>query len=124
MKATISVRVEGPVGLDEPEELLAELGRETGLQWRLDASDGDGGTLDGGLSAALLIALLSSATGAVVQAAAQRAIDNWRARRLDPPSVTIIVLQTPQPSQPPIAADGDRPAAPEGSSGAWPFGLW
>ncbi|MEV1022935.1 hypothetical protein [Streptomyces sp. NPDC050264] len=115
MTATISVRVEGPVGLDEPEELLTDLGRETGLEWRLDASDEDGGTLDGGLSEALLIAVLSSATSTLVQAAAQRAIDNWRGRRLDPPPVTIVVVPPPPPSPPPIAADGDGPATPEGS---------
>ncbi|MEU6841129.1 hypothetical protein ABZ930_04545 [Streptomyces sp. NPDC046716] len=117
MTATISVRVEGPVGLDEPEELRAELARETALQWRLEAPDEERGTLDGGVSA-LLIAVLTSATGAVVQAAAQRAIDAWRGRRLDPPPVTVIVLRADQQGESPRAdddSDGDTPALPEGS---------
>ncbi|MFE6889051.1 hypothetical protein [Streptomyces sp. NPDC057694] len=116
MTATISVRVEGPVGLDEPEELRAELARETALQWRLEAPDEERGTLDGGVSA-LLLAVLTSATGAVVQAAAQRAIDAWRGRRLDPPPVTIVVVQASEQAQPPDDSDGDgdRPVLPEGS---------
>ncbi|MEU0744353.1 hypothetical protein [Streptomyces sp. NPDC006134] len=118
MTATISVKIEGPVGLDEPEELLEELGRETGLSWRLETA-GRGGTLDGGLAVVLLEAVLGGAVGAVVQAAAQRAIETWRGRRLDPPSVTIVVVppsQLPRPPQDPQSAQGsDGPAAPEGS---------
>ncbi|WP_420032084.1 hypothetical protein ACN2WE_04260 [Streptomyces sp. cg28] len=117
MTATISVRVEGPVGLDEPEELRAELARETALQWRLEAADEERDTLDGGTAAALLMAVLTSATGAVVQAAAQRAIDAWRERRLDPPTVTVVVVQADQRAELPEegADDGEPPALPEGS---------
>ncbi|MEV1083822.1 hypothetical protein AB0I98_37375 [Streptomyces sp. NPDC050211] len=107
MTAMISVKVEGPVGLDEPEELLAELGRETGLAWRLETA-GQRGTLDGGLAVTTLEALVGGVAGAVVQAAAQRAIDVWRGRRLDPPTVTII-FQPPQDPEPPSPDD------PEGS---------
>ncbi|WP_353940894.1 hypothetical protein ABII15_04140 [Streptomyces sp. HUAS MG91] len=123
MTATISVRVEGPVGLDEPEELRAELARETALQWQVEAPAEERGTLDGGTAAALLMAVLTSATGAVVQAAAQRAVDAWRGRRLDPPPVTIVVLQASEQPQSPDETDGDDgngdgdrpPALPEGS---------
>ncbi|MYT75407.1 MULTISPECIES: hypothetical protein [unclassified Streptomyces] len=119
MTATISVRVEGPVGLDEPEELRAELARETALQWRLEAADEERDTLDGGTAAALLMAVLTSATGAVVQAAAQRAIDAWRERRLDPPTVTVVVVQADQraelPEEGADGTDGEPPALPEGS---------
>ncbi|WP_155056110.1 hypothetical protein [Streptomyces blattellae] len=110
MTATISVKVEGPVGLDEPAELLEELARETGLAWRLETA-GEQGTLDGGLAVAMLEALVSGAAGAVVQVAAQRAIDVWRGRRLDPPTVTIIV----QPPQPPQPTEPQRSDDPEGS---------
>ncbi|CAL9392708.1 hypothetical protein SUDANB6_01295 [Streptomyces sp. enrichment culture] len=118
MTATISVKVEGPVGLDEPEELLEELERETGLAWRMETA-GRGGTLDGGLAVVLLEAVLGGAVGAVVQAAAQRVIENWRGRRLDPPSVTVVVVPPPQPSRPPQGPESAQgpggPAAPEGS---------
>ncbi len=102
MTATISVKVEGPVGLDDPEELLEELGRATGLAWRREPAGRDG-TLDGGFAEMMLQAVLSGAVGAAVQVATQRAIDTWRGRRLDPPSVTIVVLspQAPQPLRPP-----------------------
>ncbi|MFJ4716523.1 hypothetical protein [Streptomyces sp. NPDC088785] len=125
MTATITVRVEGPVGLDEPEELRADLARETVLPWRLEELDEDRDTLDGGTAAALLTAVLTSATGAVVQAAAQRAIDAWRGRRLDPPPVTVVVLRPGETIAPPDGTgagagagdegEGDRPALPEGS---------
>lgn len=117
MTATISVKVEGPLGLDEPEQLLEELGRETGLTWRLETA-GQDGTLDGGLAAIMLEAVLGGAVGAAVQVAVQRAIETWRGRRLDPPPVTIIVVQPPQPppaQDPPPAPRTDGLTAPEGS---------
>ncbi|MFI7410179.1 hypothetical protein ACIBU0_16095 [Streptomyces sp. NPDC049627] len=119
MTAMISVRVEGPVGLDEPEELLRELGRETGLAWRLETA-GQKGTLDGGLAVTMLEALVGGAAGAVVQMATQRAIDVWRGRRLDPPTVTVVFqpAQAPQPAQDPEPESQQRSGAsdaPEGS---------
>jgi hypothetical protein len=126
MTAMISVKVEGPVGLDEPEELLEELGRETGLAWRLETA-GQKGTLGGDLAVTLLEALLEGAVGAVVQAAAQRAIDTWRGRRLDPPTVTIIFQtppapQGPEPGQVPEPRQAPEPPRrpaddPDGSAG-------
>jgi hypothetical protein len=103
------VKVEGPVGLDDPQELLEELGQATGLAWRLEPAGRDG-TLDGGLAVTMLEAVLGGAVGAAVQVAAQQAIENWRGRRLDPPSVTIVVVQPPQDPEPPQRSDG-----PEGS---------
>ncbi|WP_189783385.1 hypothetical protein [Streptomyces capitiformicae] len=102
MTAMISVKVEGPVGLDEPQDLLEELGRETGLAWRLETA-GQKGTLGGELAVTMLEALLGGVAGAVVQVAVQRAVDNWRGRRLDPPIVTIVVQppQAPQPARDP-----------------------
>ncbi|WP_189863927.1 hypothetical protein [Streptomyces poonensis] len=117
MTATISVKVEGPLGLDDPEELLEELGQATGLAWQLEQAGRDG-TLDGGLSETVLEAVLGGAVGAAVQAATEMAIEKWRSRRLDPPSVTVDVRppQGPehaQDSRPPQRLD--RPDAPEGS---------
>ena len=96
MTTTISVKVEGPVGLDDPDELREELGQATGLAWRRLPAGRDG-TLDGGLAVTTLEAVLGGAVGAVVQVAAQRALDNWRGRRLDPPSVTIVLQPPPAP---------------------------
>jgi hypothetical protein len=110
MTAMISVKVEGPVGLDEPQELLEELGRETGLDWRLETV-GQKGTLGGDLAFTLLEALLEGAVGAAVGVAAQRAVDTWRGRRLDPPTVTIVFQMPQTPGAPPV------PGAP-GSAGA------
>jgi hypothetical protein len=123
MTAMISVKVEGPVGLDEPQDLLEELGRETGLAWRLETA-GQKGTLGGELAVTMLEALLGGVAGAVVQVAVQRAVDNWRGRRLDPPIVTIVVQapQAPQPARDPEppqpARDPEHPQRsddPEGS---------
>jgi hypothetical protein len=117
MTAMISVKVEGPVGLDEPQELLEELGRETGLDWRLETV-GQKGTLGGDLAFTLLEALLEGAVGAAVGVAAQRAVDTWRGRRLDPPTVTI-VFQMPQTpgAAPPVPGAPTVPGAP-GASGS------
>ena len=133
MTAMISVKVEGPVGLDEPQELLEELGRETGLDWRLETV-GQKGTLGGDIAFTLLEALLEGAVGAAIGVAAQRAVDTWRGRRLDPPTVTIVFQvpqtpgapgapQTPEPAQDPAPPQGSGddtggpagPATPEGS---------
>jgi hypothetical protein len=133
MTAMISVKVEGSVGLDEPQELLEELGRETGLDWRLETV-GQKGTLGGDVAFTLLEALLEGAVGAVIGVAAQRAVDTWRGRRLDPPTVTIVFQmpqtpgapgapRTPEPAQDPEPPQGSGddaggpagPATPEGS---------
>ncbi|MFI5798308.1 hypothetical protein [Streptomyces sp. NPDC051677] len=99
----ISVKVEGPFGLDEPEELRQELGRETGLLWQLEPGPRKD-TLSGGAALALLQTVLGAAVGAVAQAAAQvaveRAVDRWRGRRLDPPTVTVIVVRPPEDGDP------------------------
>ncbi|MEU6799852.1 hypothetical protein [Streptomyces neyagawaensis] len=111
MTAMISVKVEGPVGLDEPQELLEELGRETGLDWRLEAV-GQKGTLGGDLAFTLLEALLEGAVGAAVGVAAQRAVDTWRGRRLDPPTVTIVFQMPQAPGTPEPAQDPEPPQVP------------
>ncbi|MFF7264966.1 hypothetical protein ACFZCL_32450 [Streptomyces sp. NPDC008159] len=111
MTAMISVKVEGPVGLDEPQELLEELGRETGLDWRLETV-GQKGTLGGDLAFTLLEALLEGAVGAAVGVAAQRAVDTWRGRRLDPPTVTIVFQMPQTPGVPPAPGAPTAPGAP------------
>ncbi|MCL8013111.1 MULTISPECIES: hypothetical protein [Streptomyces] len=114
MTATISVKVEGPVGLDDPQELLEELGQATGLAWRLEPAGRDG-TLDGGLAVTMLQAVLGGAVGAAVQAATQLAVDNWRRRRLDPPPVIVVVRPPEPPQDPPPPARPAGPDTPEGS---------
>ncbi|MDG5806603.1 hypothetical protein P9869_28855 [Streptomyces ossamyceticus] len=112
MTAMISVKVEGPVGLDEPQELLEELGRETGLDWRLETV-GQKGTLGGDFAFTLLEALLEGAVGAAVGVAAQRAVDTWRGRRLDPPTVTIVFQMPQTPGAPPTPGTAGTPGAPD-----------
>lgn len=117
MTAMISVKVEGPVGLDEPEELLEELGRETGVDWRQDTGGRDG-TLDVGVS--VLVAVLTGVLAPVVQAAVERVIENWRGRRLDPPAVTIVIVQPPAVSEQARGAElpreSGRPPCSDGST--------
>ncbi|MEV3859187.1 hypothetical protein AB0J38_33375 [Streptomyces sp. NPDC050095] len=109
MTGTITVWVDGPVGLDEPEELLEELGRATGLTWRADARDEDaGGTLDGSLATLVLETVISGVGTAAVQAAVGAVLDKWRSRQLDPPPVRVVLVD-PAPDP-----DPDSPA-PEGS---------
>ncbi|MGW0708568.1 hypothetical protein ACWD4G_21895 [Streptomyces sp. NPDC002643] len=116
--AMISVKIEGPVGLDDPRELLEELEGETGFGWRVDRAEPEG-TLDP--VTALVTAVVTSVVTAVVQAAVERAIDKWKGRRLDPPNVTIVIVQPPAgtesvPDQVPpqeLEAPGDPDADPE-----------
>lgn len=110
----IAVEVAGAVGLDDSGDLLAELVRETGLDWREEPVP-EGRHLSGGAVEFLLAAAVSGVAGKAGEFAYQKGAElvrqvaaRWSARYLDPPEVRVDVAEVP-----------DAPdAAPSGSTTA------
>ncbi|WP_255949960.1 hypothetical protein [Streptomyces odontomachi] len=105
MSARISVTVKGPLGIDEPDLMLAELERQTGVVWRPQPVD-EGKVLNGSIAEIVMVAVLTKATEVTVQAALDRAkqlVGRWRSERLDPLEMT--VSEEPAP-------DGEAPGGP------------
>jgi hypothetical protein len=96
------VTVKGPLGLDEPDLMLAELEKHTGLVWRPQPVD-EGNVLTGGIAEIVLIAVVTKATEMSVQAAVDKAKElaqRWRSERLDPPEITVSEEPGPDPAAP------------------------
>jgi hypothetical protein len=99
--ARIEVEVAGASGLDDSADLLAELVRETGLDWHEERVP-EGRHLSGGAAEILLTAAVSGAAGKAGEFAYQKGADlvravvaRWSARYLDPPEVRVGVTETP-----------------------------
>ncbi|WP_369224534.1 hypothetical protein AB5J52_27400 [Streptomyces sp. R39] len=112
MAAVISVSVRGALlGLDDPERIRSELEAGTGLEWRREEVD-HGRVLTGGIVEILLVAAVSKLTeeslGAALNAT-KRAVERWRAGRLDPPQAEVEVR-----SAPPSSADAPTGLPDEG----------
>lgn len=119
MAAVISVSVRGALlGLDDPERIRGELEAETGLEWRRDEVD-QGWVLTGGIVEILLVAAVSKLTEEALGAAldaTKRAVERWRAGRLDPPQAEIEVRPAPlSTADAPAGTPGEGRA--EGSEG-------
>ncbi|MFC4033440.1 hypothetical protein ACFO3J_18420 [Streptomyces polygonati] len=91
----IVVKVGGVIGLDDSEQLAAELARETGLDWREEPVP-QGRHLSGGLAEFLLAAAVSGAASKVGEYAYGKSVEavravvaRWSARRLDPLDVQV-----------------------------------
>jgi hypothetical protein len=87
----ISVTVKGPIGLDDPERMIAELQKATGLSWRPQAVD-EGKVLAGSIATIVLTVVITKGTEMSVVAAldaVKRVVERWRSERLDPPETTI-----------------------------------
>jgi hypothetical protein len=120
--AVISVSVKGTLlGLDDPERIRGELEAATGLEWRREEVD-HGPVLTGGIVEILLVAAVSKLAeesfGAVLDAT-KRAVERWRAGRLDPPQAEVEVRSVPESATdaPSGNPDQDRPRGSEGADG-------
>jgi hypothetical protein len=90
MAERIIVTVKGPLGLDDADSLLAELERETGLDWH-EEDRPDDKNLSGVLEL-ILVAIISKSVGTAFDQAlakAREVIERWRKTRLDPPDASI-----------------------------------
>ena len=117
--AVMSVSVRGALlGLDDPEQIRGELEAATGLEWRREEVD-QGWVLTGGIVEILLVAAVSKLTeeslGAALEAT-KRAVERWRAGRLDPPQAEVEVRPLP-PSSTDASADAQDEGLPGGSEG-------
>jgi hypothetical protein len=97
----VTIRLTGTIGLDDSDRLLAELAKETGLDWR-EERPADGKHLAGAMVELLLTAVISGAAGkgaeAAIEATADRVrevVSHWRDRRLDPPAADIVTADVP-----------------------------
>jgi hypothetical protein len=98
----VTVRLTGAIGLDDSDRLLAELAKETGLDWR-EECPADGEHLAGAVMELLFTAVISGAAGKGAEAAigatadhVREVISRWRDRRLDPPDAVIVTEDVPQ----------------------------
>ncbi len=105
MATQITVRVTGDLGLDDAEELLGELRRQTGVEWSEQHPVEDDGHLTGGLVEILITAVVGKgvemALDPVIDRVVDRvheAIDRFRGTRLDPPA-TQVDLSSVDPGQ-------------------------
>jgi hypothetical protein len=107
--------------LDDPERIRGALEAETGLEWRRDEVD-QGWVLTGGIVEILLVAAVSKLTEEALGAAldaTKRAVERWRAGRLDPPQAEIEVRPVPPSATdaPAGTPDEGRPGGSEGVNG-------
>ncbi|HYQ68046.1 hypothetical protein [Actinophytocola sp.] len=97
MPTRISVTVKGPIGLDEPDQMLADLTRETDLPWEQHTVD-DGDVLSVGLVDIILVAVVTKSAEMTLQATVdgvKKVVKRWRAARLDPPETVIDTEELP-----------------------------
>lgn len=102
----IAVKVVGAVGLDDSGDLLAELVRETGLDWHQEPVP-EGRHLSGNTVEFVLAAAVSGAAGKAGEFAYQKGAQlvrdvaaRWSARYLDPPDVRVDVAGVPGAPEP------------------------
>ncbi|GAA1934139.1 hypothetical protein [Kitasatospora viridis] len=118
MATRISVTVKGQLGLDDPDELLAELANATGAPWSSRAVD-QGAVLIGGVAEIVLVAVVGKGTEIAVGAAVDQvraAVARWRRGRLDPPETEIREEPLPDEADGVDEAGGAEP--PGGAEGA------
>lgn len=103
MAATkILVSVTGPLGLDDPDRMLADLEAATGLSWRRQPVE-EGKVLSGALAEIVLVAVATKATE-IAWDAVQQVVRRWHRERLDPPQTSVAAEPVPD-----RAADADAP---------------
>lgn len=120
MTSRVVVRLTGRTGIDDADRLLADLAKETGLDWREEPPSPGGKHLTG-IAELILTVLISGAAGKgaemAVEAAADRArdvVNRWRDRRLDPPEAEIGAQDEPA-AQPAAGSQAGQEA--EGAAG-------
>ena len=100
MASRVTVRLSGRVGIDDIDRLLADLTKETELDWR-EERPADSKHLTG-IAELVLTAVISGAAGkgaeVAVTATVERArevVSRWRDRRLDPPEAEVRTQPVP-----------------------------
>ena len=102
MATRILVTVKGPMGLDGPGRMLAELEGATDLSWHLEEAD-EGQVLTGGVVEILLTAVAAKSAEMSVEyavGAVKRLAERWRDERLDPPDTEIRTESVPDTDAP------------------------
>lgn len=119
MTSRVTVRVMGRIGVGDVDDLLADLSRQTGLDWRAEHSPDD--THLAGAGDLLLGAVISGAAGkgAEVMTAAtvdrvRKAVRRWRDRRLDPPDIELQAEELPRDE---AAGEPEEESAPGDAEG-------
>jgi hypothetical protein len=109
MTSRVTVRVMGRIGVDDADRLLADLAKETDLNWREEHSP-DGRHL-GGVSEFLLAAVISGAVGKGAEVALAATVDRvraavgrWQEKRLDPPDIDVQTQELPEDDPGPDSA--------------------
>ena len=117
----ISVSFQGPLGLDDPDQMLADLEAGTGLTWRAEEVYQEN-VLVGGLTEILLVAIVSKSTEMAVSASVDKVkeiLKEIKERRLNPLKTTgPFVEPEPKPApeddiQDAIPTPEDVPAQPQ-----------
>jgi hypothetical protein len=98
----ISVTVKGPMGLDDPDRMRADLMRATSVHWQAQEVD-RGPVLAAGIVEIVLTAVIGKGVEMSVEAAVDAVTDllrRWRATRLDP--LEMAVDTDPVPDDDPV----------------------
>ncbi|GHJ99133.1 hypothetical protein SY2F82_09310 [Streptomyces sp. Y2F8-2] len=110
--------VKGPMGLDGPGRMLAELEGATDLPWHLEEVD-QGEVLTGGVAEILLTAVLAKSAEMSVEyavGAVKRLAERWRDERLDPPDTEIRTEAVPDTDAPDTDDAPDAGGSPANGS--------
>jgi hypothetical protein len=79
------------MGLDDPDRMLGDLARATGMSWQAREVD-QGAVLTGGIVEIVLTAVIAKGVNMSAEAAVEAVKDlvkRWRATRLDPPEMVV-----------------------------------
>lgn len=108
----ISVSCKGPLGLDDPDRMRADLEAATGLAWRADEVHREN-VLVGGIVELVFMAVIGKTTEMAVEAVLERVkrtVEEIRSRRLDPPEPMTVTVEDGIEDQ---IEDDIRDAVPE-----------
>lgn len=120
----VSVTVKGLMGLDDPERMVAELTKATGLPWQAQAAAEDK-VLTGGIVEIVLVAVVGKVAEMSVEAAldaVKRVVKHWRAERLDPLEAAIAKEPAPDTDAPACTASHTEAPADPALDGPAPAG--
>lgn len=100
MASRVTVRLTGRIGIDDVDRLLADLTKETELDWREERAP-DSRHL-AGIVELVLTAVISGAAGKGAEVAVgatvhrvREVVSRWRDRRLDPPDAEVGTQEVP-----------------------------
>jgi hypothetical protein len=112
----ITVTVTEPLGIDDPDLMLAELQKVTGLPWQSRTVEKEN-VLSGGITALILTAVASGVVAKTTEMSTEAALNavkglvrRWRSEQLDPPEIAVSEESVPdsEATAPPVADGSDR----------------